>query len=177
MNGPFSRVGIGLNRLTLSTQPGYLRVCAVSPIGLRFGRTALPLGLLTGTAPCAVRVRLPPIANGRAISVMRRTGLTPGVDDQMLAVAYSTNPATCQFYIYENPAVPLVLTRVIDEDSNRFGTWEYDSSSRGVSTQPGAGLITPITTAMAQLCREQPLGQQELYLSCHPSGRTEGEGD
>jgi RHS repeat-associated protein len=93
------------------------------------------------------------------------SGLTPGVDDQLVAVAYSTSPATSQTYVYENPAVPLALTGVIDEDSNRFSTWEYDSSSRGLSAQLGAGLITvSYNDSDGSRVVTNPLGQQELYL-------------
>ena len=48
-------------------------------------------------------------------------------------VSYSTTPGTGQSYLYENSTLPFALTGIIDEDGNRYATWTYDSSSRGLT--------------------------------------------
>jgi hypothetical protein len=67
------------------------------------------------------------------------SGVTPGVLDRLASITYSTNPATSQSYLYENSALPFVLTGIIDEDGNRFATWTYDSLGRGLTSQHGSG--------------------------------------
>ncbi len=62
-----------------------------------------------------------------------------GALDRLASVNYSTNPATSQSYVYENPAFPFALTGLIDENGNRFSTWAYDSYGRGTSSQHAGG--------------------------------------
>ncbi len=59
--------------------------------------------------------------------------------NRLLSVAYSTSPQTSQTYLYENSGLPFALTGIVDEDSNRFATWTYDSLGRGLTTQHGSG--------------------------------------
>ena len=67
------------------------------------------------------------------------SGVTPGVLDRLASVAYSTTPPTSQSYLYENSALPFALTGITDEDGNRYATWTYDSSGRGLTSQHAGG--------------------------------------
>ena len=108
------------------------------------------------------------------------SGVTPGVLDRLASVAYSTTPQTSQSYLYENSALPFALTGIIDEDGNRYATWTYDSSGRGLTSQHagGADLTTVVyndPTAAATVTNA--LGPA-VTVQIHDSpGRAEGDGD
>jgi len=94
------------------------------------------------------------------------SGLTPGVDDQLTSVGYSTSPQTSQSYLYENTSLPFALTGVIDEDGNRYLSWTYDQYGRGLTSQFGNGAnLTTIAYNDTDGSRNVtgPLGQQEVY--------------
>ena len=42
-------------------------------------------------------------------------------------------------YLYENTSLPNALTGVIDENDDRFATWNYDSSGRAISSEHANG--------------------------------------
>jgi RHS repeat-associated protein len=74
------------------------------------------------------------------------SGLNPGVLDRLVSVTYSTTPQTTSTYLYENASYLFALTGMIDEDTNRFTTWTYDSSGRASSSQhAGEADLTQIT--------------------------------
>ena len=58
---------------------------------------------------------------------------------KLTSVSYSTSPITSQAYLYENTALPNALTGIIDENGNRYITWTYDSTGRGLSSQFAGG--------------------------------------
>jgi YD repeat-containing protein len=51
------------------------------------------------------------------------------------SVTYATSPATHQTYLYENTGFPNQLTGITDENGNRYATWGYDGSGRGILSQ------------------------------------------
>ena len=56
--------------------------------------------------------------------------------DQLLStVTYATSPATHQTYLYENANYPYALTGITDENGNRYATWGYDATGRGILSQ------------------------------------------
>ena len=59
--------------------------------------------------------------------------------NRLVSIAYSTSPETSQTYLYENPGLPFALTGITDEDGNRYATWTYDVTARGLATQHGNG--------------------------------------
>ena len=83
----------------------------------------------------------------------------------LASVSYSTTPVTSQSYLYENSALPFALTGVIDEDGNRFTTWTYDSTGRGLSSQHGPAGLVKIAYNDSDGSRTvtNALGQQEVY--------------
>ncbi len=94
------------------------------------------------------------------------SGVTPGVQDLLSSVTYSTNPAASLSYLYENSAAPFSLTGILDENGNRYASWTYDSSSRALTSQQGAG------AEMATIAYNDTdgsrtvtngVGQQEVY--------------
>jgi hypothetical protein len=94
------------------------------------------------------------------------SGINPGVNDRLVSVGYSTNPPTSQSYVYENASFPLALTGIIDENSNRFATWTYDSSGRATSSQHAGGADrTTITYNDSDGSRTvtNALGEREIY--------------
>lgn len=74
------------------------------------------------------------------------SGATPGTNDRLISVSYSTSPVTSQTYLYENSALPFAMTGITDEDGNRFASWTYDSQGRGLTSQHAGGAdLTTIT--------------------------------
>ncbi len=67
------------------------------------------------------------------------SGLIPGTLDRLGSVTYSTTPTTSQSYLYENASLPFALTGIIDENTNRYISWTYDSSGRAISSFFGNG--------------------------------------
>lgn len=55
----------------------------------------------------------------------------------LLSVTHPDN--SVRHYVYENSNYPNFLTGVVDEDGNRFSTWNYDASGRAVSSQHAGG--------------------------------------
>lgn len=91
---------------------------------------------------------------------------TPGVLDRLASIAYSTTPTTSQSYLYENSSLPFALTAIVDEDSNRFATWTYDSTGRALTSQNGAGAnLTTVSydDATGNRTVTNALGEQETY--------------
>jgi RHS repeat-associated protein len=94
------------------------------------------------------------------------SGVSPGVNDRLASVSYSTSPATHQTYLYENPAIPFGLTGIIDENGNRYASWTYDSSGRGLTSQRGSNAdLTTISydDTTADRTVTNALGEQEIY--------------
>jgi RHS repeat-associated protein len=94
------------------------------------------------------------------------SGAKAGVLDRLASVAYSTTPQTSQSYLYENSALPFALTGITDEDGNRYATWTYDSSGRGLTNQHagGADLTTVVyNDTDGSRMVTNALGQQLLY--------------
>jgi len=94
------------------------------------------------------------------------SGVKPGVLDRLASITYSTNPATSQSYLYENSALPFVLTGIIDEDGNRFATWTYDSLGRGLTSQHGSGAdLTTVSydDTTGNRTVTNALGEQDIY--------------
>jgi RHS repeat-associated protein len=60
--------------------------------------------------------------------------------NRLTSVAYSTTPPTSQTYLYENAALPSALTGIVDENGNRYVTWTYDSTGRGLTSQFAGGV-------------------------------------
>ena len=94
------------------------------------------------------------------------SGVLPGVLDRLASITYSTTPISKQSFLYENSALPFALTGIIDEDSNRYATWTYDSQGRGLTSQHGSGanLITiSYDDATGNGTVMNALGEQEVY--------------
>src|ERR1022692_4831221 len=94
------------------------------------------------------------------------SGVSPGVLDRLASITYSTTPISKQSFLYENSALPFALTGIIDEDSNRYATWTYDSQGRGLTSQHGSGasLITiSYDDATGNGTVMNALGEQEVY--------------
>ena len=94
------------------------------------------------------------------------SGITPGVNDRLASVSYSTSPVTSQSYVYENAAVPFGLIGIIDEDGNRYATWSYDIFGRGLTSEHGTGAdLTTISydDTTGNRTVTNALGEQEVY--------------
>ena len=94
------------------------------------------------------------------------SGVTSGTPDRLRTVAYSTTPQTGKTYLYENANLPLALTGIIDENGNRFASWMYDQSGRGLASQFGMGAsLTMVAYNDTDGSRTvtHALGQQEVY--------------
>ena len=94
------------------------------------------------------------------------SGISPGVSDRLTSVSYPTTPGTSQSYLYENANLPFALTAIIDEKGNRFASWNYDSYSRGLSSQFGVGAnLTTVSYNDNNGSRTvtSALGQPEVY--------------
>jgi hypothetical protein len=95
-----------------------------------------------------------------------QSGVTPGVDDRLASISYSTSPVTSQSYVYENSAVPFALTGIIDENGKRYATWTYDATGRALTSQLGANAnLTTINydDATGDRMVTNALGEQEVY--------------
>lgn len=58
----------------------------------------------------------------------------------LTSVSYNTSPATSITYNYGQNSAPFsALTSLIDEDTNTYGTWTYNSLSQGLTSQVGNG--------------------------------------
>jgi YD repeat-containing protein len=60
-------------------------------------------------------------------------------NDQLVSVSYSTSPTASIHYIYNDTNMPYCVTSVIDENGNTYGTWTYDNTGRGLTSQVGSG--------------------------------------
>ncbi len=94
------------------------------------------------------------------------SGITPGVDDRLASVSYSTNPVTKQTYLYEQPSHPFALTGITDENGQRYATWTYDQAGRGSSAQRGASAdLTTVSydDSTGDRTVTNALGQPDVY--------------
>jgi len=62
-----------------------------------------------------------------------------GYDTQGRLSTVTNLDTTSRTYVYENASFPNALTGVIDESSNRYLTWGYDTEGRGNSAQAAGG--------------------------------------
>lgn len=98
---------------------------------------------------------------------------TPNSSGQQLtSVSYNTTPATSQSYLYENTAFPFALTGILDEDGNRYATWEYDAVGRGISSQHSTNAdmttVSYSTDGGATSCNS--FGVCDTYVFSHLQG-------
>jgi RHS repeat-associated protein len=94
------------------------------------------------------------------------SGVSLGVNDRLASVSYSTNPPTKQSYLYENSTLPFALTGITDEDGQRYATWTYDSSGRGLTSQLGKNAdLTTVSydDKTGNRTVTNALGEQEVY--------------
>jgi RHS repeat-associated protein len=92
--------------------------------------------------------------------------LTYGYTGNLLtSISYPTSPVTSQTYVYENAAFPSALTGIVDENGNRYTTWTYDSTGRGLSSQHagGADLTTVAYNSDGSATVTNPLGAQQVF--------------
>lgn len=111
--------------------------------------------------------------NGLLASVKTPDGLVltygyagTGGQSKLTSVTYSTTPQTSQAYLYENSALPYALTGITDENGNRFATWTYDASGRGLTSQHAGGAdLTTVAydDSTGNRTVMNALGQQETY--------------
>ena len=75
-------------------------------------------------------------------------GYTAGGSGQNLtSITYPTSPSSVLTYTYGEGGAPAnALTGITDENSNRYGTWTYDSASRGTSSKIGTGTNARLTS-------------------------------
>ncbi|MEX2489655.1 MAG: DUF6531 domain-containing protein, partial [Pseudomonadales bacterium] len=68
-------------------------------------------------------------------------------------------------YIYESPHLDHGLTGIIDENGNRFGTFEYDEQGRAILTShPGGAGLNTISYTMNETTVTNPLGKRTTYV-------------
>ena len=78
--------------------------------------------------------------NGQLISVTTPDGvITYGFDsnDNLSSVTYPDT--TIRQYVYEDTEHPNHLTGIIDENSDRFATWDYDAAGRAILSERAGG--------------------------------------
>lgn len=67
-----------------------------------------------------------------------------GANDTLTSVQYPDT--TVRQYVYENASFPTALTGIIDENTNRYATWGYDTQFRATSSQHAGGAdLTTVT--------------------------------
>ncbi len=90
------------------------------------------------------------------------SGLTPGVNDQLASVAYSTTPVTKQVYTYINN---FDLASITDENGAVFASWTYDAQDRATSSQHGVGAEKVVISYDTDTQRTvtNALGEQTVY--------------
>ena len=102
------------------------------------------------------------------------SGLTPGVNDRLASVSFSTNPVTNQSYQYGDTTsvsyvdgtVRFCLTSITDENGNAFATFTYDQYCRGLTSQHGAGAaLTTVSydDTTGNRTVTNALGEQETF--------------
>jgi RHS repeat-associated protein len=94
------------------------------------------------------------------------SGVTPGMNDRLASVSYSTSPITHQSYVYEIDAVPFGLTGIIDENGKQYATWSYDTFARGLTSQHGADAnLTTVSydDTTGDRTVTNALGEEEIY--------------
>ncbi len=77
--------------------------------------------------------------NGLVLSYAYDSSSGSGAPDRLQSAGFSTSPTTSQQYLYENSNVPFQLTGIVDEKGNRFSTWAYDSTGRGIMNEHAGG--------------------------------------
>jgi hypothetical protein len=81
-------------------------------------------------------------------------------------VTYATSPSTHQTYLYENTSFPYALTGITDENGNRYATWGYDGTGRGILSElAGAVNYTSVSydDTTGNRIVKGPLGIVETY--------------
>jgi YD repeat-containing protein len=92
-----------------------------------------------------------------------------GGGSNLTSITYPTSPPSALTYVYgENGAPPNALTGVIDENNNRYATWEYDSNTHATSSQLGTGPTAQIVGVSYDdgantRTVTNPLGVQDTY--------------
>ncbi len=85
---------------------------------------------------------------------------------QLTTVSYNTSPTTSKPICTRTPAIPIALTGITDENGNRYATWDYDSSGRGILSQlSGAVNYTSVyyNDTTGNRVVKGPLGIVETY--------------
>jgi RHS repeat-associated protein len=92
---------------------------------------------------------------------------SPGATAPDRLASVTDGTGATQTYEYEDPDLPVALTGIVDEKSNRFATWAYDGATgRAVlSEHAGGAERTTVSYDDAALTRTvtNALGQQEIY--------------
>jgi RHS repeat-associated protein len=89
-----------------------------------------------------------------------------GGSNVLTSVAYPTSPATNIIYIYDDTSLPFALTGITDENGDRYATWTYDTTGRGLTSKHGTGAdLVTITydNATGNRTVTNALGQSETY--------------
>ncbi len=89
---------------------------------------------------------------GQAITLTHATGgaLSSATDPSLKSVHYGFDGAgrlstitnldtTTKTYLYENSSFPTLVTGLMDENSNRYSTWGYDTQARATSSSEALG--------------------------------------
>jgi RHS repeat-associated protein len=78
-------------------------------------------------------------------------GYTPvslNYSNNLTSITYpATTPSTLT-YVYESSTLPNALTGIIDEDGNRYATWNYDGYGRGISDALGGSAVNADLTTI-----------------------------
>jgi RHS repeat-associated protein len=57
----------------------------------------------------------------------------------LISATFSGTPAQTITYVYNDTALPNLLTSIVDENGNTYASWTYDQFSRGLTSQLGSG--------------------------------------
>jgi len=84
--------------------------------------------------------------------------------NRLRAVSHATTPAATVQYLYETAAFPFAMTGLTDELDNRYTTWTYDSTGRGLTSQHAGGAdLTTIAYGTQGATVTGALGAQTLF--------------
>ena len=87
-------------------------------------------------------------------------------------VTYADN--TTRQYLYEKGGFPYALTGLIDENGQRFATWDYDSQGRAISSEHAGGVerhTLSFEPGGLNVMVTDPLGAQRLLQHQNVAGR------
>lgn len=115
-------------------------------------------------------------AQGRLANVSAPGGETMsygyGANGHLAAVTYADN--TTRRYLYEKGGFPYALTGLIDQNGQRFATWNYDSLGRAVSSEHAGGVahytLSYDPSGLSTMVTD-PLGAQRLLQHQNIAGR------